>query len=209
MTQETIQLCGAEDCAELCGIIDREVEKNTIKIWRDDTNSDIRIFNAERKIPEFQGIYKKMVQYYTDQRGEAPNHSFLMVNRVVPKPDSSGSGGGWHRDSWLNQNKVFVFLSDVNEENGPFEYIPGTGGILPKTIDLIRYGRSLRSPDERVATKPKKSLLVNAGQGIYLDTTILHRGRPIRSGHRYAATLYAFNLNKKRTMRSRARFDNM
>lgn len=209
MTQEIIQLCSTQECADLRNIVDSEVEKDTIKIWRDDTGSDIRIFNAERKIPAFQDLYDRMVEYYTDQRGAAPNYSFLMVNRVVPKPNGAGSGGGWHRDSWMNQNKVFAFLSDVSEENGPFEYIPGTGNIIAKGLDLVRYGRSLRTPDERVADKSKQSLVVSAGQGIYLDTTVLHRGRPIAEGQRYAATLYAFNLDAKRTARSRAKFGDM
>lgn len=209
MTQEIIQLCSMQECANLRGIVDNEIEKGAIKVWRDDTGSDIRIFNAERKIPAFQSIYDTMLTYYTNQRGKAPNYSFLMVNRVVPKPNGAGSGGGWHRDSWMNQNKVFAFLSDVSEENGPFEYIPGTGSIIAKGLDFIRYGRSLRTPDERVTSKPKQSLVVNAGQGIYLDTTVLHRGRPIAKGQRYAATLYAFNLDAKRTARSRARFGNM
>mgnify|MGYP000327240200 CR=1 FL=1 len=209
MSQEIIQLCSTQDCVDFRSIVDAEIEKNTIKIWRDDTGSDIRIFNAERKIPALQGLYDNMVTYYTQQRGEAPNYAFLMVNRVVPKPNSAGSGGGWHRDSWINQNKVFAFLSDVSEENGPFEYIPGTGNILAKGMDLVRYGRSLRTPDARVADKPKKSLTVTAGQGIYLDTTVLHRGRPIEAGQRYAATLYAFNLGAKRTARSRAKFNDL
>ena len=36
------------------------------------------------------------------------------------------SSGRWHLDSFNNQIKVFTFLNDVNEENGPFEMIPKT-----------------------------------------------------------------------------------
>src|SRR5439155_1288274 len=33
----------------------------------------------------------------------------------------------WHRDPWDNHIvKVFVYFSDVDEEAGPFEYVPGS-----------------------------------------------------------------------------------
>lgn len=209
MTQKIIEICSPEECRNLRAEIDVAEQADKIKIWRDDSGSDIRIFRAETKIPAFQDLYGKMVDIYTRERGEAPNYSFLMVNRVTPKSGNLGSGGGWHRDSWANQQKVFSFLSDVGIENGPFEYLPGTGNLHVKLLDMLRYGRSLRTPEDRVAHRKSVPLLVNAGEGIFLDTTVLHRGRPIQKGRRYAATLYAYNLDAKRLARIREKFDDL
>jgi len=202
--------CFADEaqCAMLRDTVDRAIAEDTIKIWRDDEGSDIRIYNAERKVPEFSPLYDAMVAHYTSERGVAPKHSFLMVNRLIPMEGNLGSGGGWHRDTWLRQYKIFVFLSDVGEANGPFEYIPGSNRWSAKLKDLIRYRRSLRVPAGHVRGE-SVLLTVSAGEGTYFDTTTLHRGSPIREGARYAATLYAFDTSGEKLRRSKERFDVM
>ena len=34
-----------------------------------------------------------------------------------------GSGGSWHRDSYLRQFKSLIYLNDVTDENGPFQVL--------------------------------------------------------------------------------------
>lgn len=194
------------ECAILRDTVDQTIADDKVKIWRDDQGSDIRIYNAERKVSAFKPLYDAMMAHYTEEQGTAPNHAFLMVNRLTPTEGNLGSGGGWHRDTWLSQHKIFVFLSDVGEANGPFEYIPGTNRIGAKLKDFIRYRRTLRVPAEHVHGN-SELLTVSAGEGTYFDTTTLHRGSPIRDGVRYAATLYAFDARGKKLQRSKERFD--
>ena len=201
------QFLDASQCAAYRDAIDAAIAESSVAMWRDDLDSDVRIYNAQRKLPVFQPLFDAMVAHHTEQRGEAPGHALLMVNRVLPKDGNLGSGGGWHRDTWFNQNKVFVFFTDVDEANGPFEYVPGSGTLSAKLWDLVRHGRSLRIPDERVAKRPKRLLTIKEGQGTYFDTTLVHRGSPIREGGRYAATLYAFNTKGEKLRKSRERFD--
>lgn len=208
MTSKIRRFADDAECAMLRDTVDRTIAEDKVKIWRDDHGSDIRIYNAERKVPEFRPLYDAMIAHYTAEKGAAPNHAFLMVNRLIPKQGNLGSGGGWHRDTWLSQHKIFVFLSDVGEANGPFEYIPGTNRMSVKLKDLIRYRRSLRVPAEHVRGE-SELLTVSAGEGTYFDTTTLHRGSPIREGARYAATLYAFDASGEKLRRSKERFDVM
>lgn len=57
-------------------------------------------------------------------------NSHTLGAKLVPKDNNLGSGEGWHRDSvYRIQYKSIVYLTDVNENNGPFEYILGSHKI--------------------------------------------------------------------------------
>jgi len=45
-----------------------------------------------------------------------------------------GSGGSWHRDSFSSRIKSFAYLTDMDEQNGPFMYIKGSH----KKSDIIK-----------------------------------------------------------------------
>ncbi|MDQ0564868.1 hypothetical protein GRI55_14560 [Erythrobacter citreus] len=211
MGNEIFQFLDKRQCYDLRQSIDRAIENKSVKLWHDAQGADIRIFNAERKLPEFQPLFEKMLGYYVLKYGFAPRHAFLMVNRIVAAEGNLGSGGGWHRDSWFRQRKVFVFLSDVNEVNGPLEYVSGTGALGVKLADFIRYRGSLRVPTLMGRAKKSKRMLLTLaeGHGVHLDTTVVHRGRPIREGVRYAATLYAFDARGEKLSQSKARFEKL
>ncbi|ASJ74605.1 phytanoyl-CoA dioxygenase family protein [Granulosicoccus antarcticus] len=198
------QFLSAIECAGLREQFDVHVGSGNIKIWTDTSESDVRVFHAEKKIPVFQKLYESLKAEYVESFGSEPDYSFLLVNRVVPKQGGLGSGGGWHRDSWFNQCKVFAFLSDVGESNGPLEYIPGSNSLLRKGCDILKYRRSLRvAAGANIEGVP---VLLKAGQGFSMDTTVIHRGRPILEGVRYAATLYAFNLDSRRLVKCKQKF---
>ena len=57
-----------------------------------------------------------------------------------------GSGGGWHRDNTiLKYPKAMIYLSDVNDSNGCFEYIKGTHNI--KGIINLLFKKNIK-PDQ-------------------------------------------------------------
>ena len=41
----------------------------------------------------------------------------------MPAKNNKGSGEGWHRDGFFRQFKSMIYLSNVDEDNGPFELI--------------------------------------------------------------------------------------
>ena len=45
------------------------------------------------------------------------------MGEFLKNKEGASSGGGWHRDHHFELFKVMVYLSDVNEKNGPFSYI--------------------------------------------------------------------------------------
>jgi hypothetical protein len=100
----------------------------------------------------------------------------------------------WHRDPEdLNVVKVFLYFVDVDEEAGPFEYVPGSteGGRYAK---LFPWGKNEQwyPPVEKFDRKVPQSdrLLVTgpAGTIVICDTSGFHRGGHARSKPRILST---------------------
>ena len=124
-----------------------------------------------------------------------------LVGHLTAVPGNSGSGGGWHRDSFANQFKAMIYLSDVGPENGPFQYILGSHNLRAMIRDQRRAELGIdqtRITEGQIARllneKPQRLASVTglAGTLILADTTGLHRGTPIVSGERYALTNYYY-----------------
>ena len=93
--------------------------------------------------------------------------------------------------------KVFIYLNDVDENNGPHCYIEGS-----HIDELHSYGVSFshRIPDNKINQYYKseriKILTAQAGSITFGDTSCVHKGLPVKSGHRvmlqleYASSLY-------------------
>ena len=50
-------------------------------------------------------------------------NAFTLFNKVETLPGSKGSGEGWYKDSSFRQFKAFLYLSDVGENDAPFQVI--------------------------------------------------------------------------------------
>lgn len=102
-------------------------------------------------------------------------------------PDSNAAQL-WHfdmdRPKWL---KLFFYISDCNENNGPHCYIKGTNrnNNIPFKIRKLGY---LRIDDQIINNEYKKSDLIefnfNQGDMIFEDTRGLHKGKQLKSGFR-------------------------
>ena len=124
-----------------------------------------------------------------------------MAGRLSADSKNCGSGGGWHRDSFTNQFKAIIYLSDVGHGNGPFQYVRGSHRLSSMICDQQR--AALGIMQSRVCNNQIRKLidknparlmtLIGApGTLILADTTGLHRGMPITSDSRYALTNYYF-----------------
>jgi|TARA_A100001518_G_C1221714_1_gene66394 hypothetical protein len=159
------------------------------KVWQDDKGSDTRILGFEDLIPDLLGLFRldeniKAVESYTGRRARS---WFLMANKLVPKDENLGSGGGMHRDSpFSHQVKCIWYLNDVSSENGPFQYIPESN------VGLIRARSRFPLGQTRFDELTEKAVEVTGDAGTLLvcDTKCIHGGKPILDGVRYAVTLY-------------------
>lgn len=138
--------------------------------------------------------------------------AFVLSGTISATAGNLGSGEGWHRDSFFGQFKAILYLVDVDPDNGPFQFIRGSHRLARKYADHFRHGASLnrnRSTDAIidaiVAAEPGRlvSACGPAGSLVLVDTSGLHRGKPLNRGRRIALTNYfyrAAQLSQPRTL---------
>jgi len=177
-------------CKQLIMCIDKILEqKKHLRVWKDNTGSDCRIFGFEHEIGSLISQFKitSKIEEIDKYTGRKTKSWFLMANKVLPKNANLGSGGGLHRDSpFFHQVKCIWYLNDVGEDNGPFRYLHGSNKNLYQTRGEFPLGQT------RFTTTDRKFEEVHAKSGTLLvcDTKCIHGGKPIASGVRYAVTLY-------------------
>lgn len=123
------------------------------------------------------------------------NYITLMKTVVMPESGPVQSQR-WHRDpEEKRQCKVFVYLNDVDEDTGPFIYVPQSvrgkkyGRLFPQKPPEGNY------PSEGVIEKlipPSeiRYLTGKAGTVIFCDTTGLHKGGHSRAKSRLMFTVF-------------------
>lgn len=193
----------AEICARLRAASDALLERHAGGIFVDRWGADHRLYlHANLPGPLGEIARDPSLQRLAEAalRGPAVNAG-LLVARLEARADNAGSGAGWHRDSFLSQVKTLIYLSDVEEANGPFQYVLGSHrlGAMLRDRRAARLGwRQRRVPEEAVqqllAAAPQRlrSVTGKAGTLVLADTTGLHRGMPIRQGSRHALTSYFY-----------------
>lgn len=197
----------ANACHDLHREIIRVQDRYPAAVSRRSNGADLRMFGAD-KASETIGNFgndPSLQKIAAACLGERAINAFTLAATIHFTPNNQGSGEGWHRDSFVGQFKAILYLTDVSEETGPFEFILNSHHLYSKYRDRLAYGIPLhttriedevvqqitqREPERhRVATGP-------AGTLVLADTTGIHRGRPLRTGGRAALTNYYFDAAK-------------
>lgn len=151
----------------------------------EDDDGMLDIFNIDESVPEIRDI--KHDEFISDIIHRASNGSFEPENINTYYNRSVTNTRGYHFDSYDNQYKAFVYLTDVPDESyGPYSYIKGSNrrsygrrrleGILNRLRDekptaAIFYDEN----DIKTFTAPKGTLIIS-------DQTGYHRGMPQEKG---------------------------
>ena len=175
-------------------------KKKLYKYFIDQEESDERVFNFQDFTKNTDIIVNNNLisNIYKGVTGRMSCETTVMANKVKYKENNKGSGGGWHKDSPIRtQFKAFVYLNDVNANNGPLEIIKGSHSLsfsikksFPNFFDKkYRFSNEEIESDREVMQK-KEMLCGKAGTLILANTKALHRGKPIIEGYRKALTVY-------------------
>ena len=194
-----------EECDAYVNEIDQLFITYENKLWRDSLDSDLRLFGAERVS---ECLHQFFDHPFLNELADAYCKADVLnlhtlAGRIRACPNNKGSGGGWHRDSvHFKQFKAIVYLTDVDINNGPYQYIKGShkNSSIYKAIrnSGIRFNQN-RLSEEVVKvflqTEGVEMLTVTgkAGTLILTETRGIHRGMPIREGIRYALTNYYYS----------------
>lgn len=196
-----------ERCRELRTEIDHLLATYPAQVQVDAAGSDHRLFGADRVSPLIRSFYDDVFIRRIMEAHEKTDRltGLTLAARLDFVPDNHGSGDGWHRDwSVREQIKAIIYLSDVTEKNGPFEYIEGSHHPLTIINDLVQNSFSFnqnRFTHTEIevllarGNRATKRILFpgKAGTLILVNTRGLHRGSPIQEGVRYALTNYVWS----------------
>ncbi len=137
------------------------------------------------KAPGFLGIAndKQLLQIAADFLGCKPTIGYMAAWWSYPTGKGAQEAEHFHRDvdDWRFL-KLFVYVSDVDQDNGPHVYVrsSATSGKLTRSIR--------RFDEEEVAEAFGKESIVclpgKAGSGFMEDTFGIHRGLPVSRGER-------------------------
>ena len=108
--------------------------------------------------------------------------------------DERKSSQRWHRD--FNDRhllKAFLYLVDVDEDTGPFEYVPGSapGGELDELWPWRPLGENYPPQDELTEKISERAVTFVAPKGtiIFCNTSGFHRGGFAKTNPRVLATV--------------------
>jgi hypothetical protein len=152
---------------------------------------------AFKEDPLFLGIASTV-------NGVSSTAAFTLAG-ILHGEKKGSSGAGWHRDAFFSQFKAMLYLTDVNEENGPFQFIEGShhlGSVLRDSCLAKSKCMHDRLDDRQVelivGRNPSrlKTLTAKAGTVILFNSSGIHRGKPIVLGERVALTNYYYETNR-------------
>lgn len=186
-------------------------------IKKEGLSGDQRIFGIE-KFSE-NALQFKNDKFLTDIVLKASEvefiSKFILAGKVeFRKGVNTNSGGDWHRDSDIKQYKIFLYLTNVGEKNGPFMLIPKRSfnpkrskknitlrnrllnffniRLLPPRFENNTIMSSLEENDLKI-----EKVIANRGTVFICDTSLIHKGDIIQDGERYSFTNYLYQNSPK------------
>jgi ectoine hydroxylase-related dioxygenase (phytanoyl-CoA dioxygenase family) len=189
------------DCKKIKKKINLFIKKYPEKLYYSKAKDDRRIHGAELIDNKF--IKKYYNSKFIKKIGFLYTFSILknlmtMANKTKFISNNLGSGGGWHRDNLIKQYKSILYLVDVDRSNGPFQLIKKSQEfrqILKDNLKMETDVRTYRYKNDQVnSIKKNRTVTIEgkAGTLIIVDTSVIHRGSPLKFGTRYALTNYYY-----------------
>ncbi|MFW6358474.1 MAG: phytanoyl-CoA dioxygenase family protein, partial [Chroococcales cyanobacterium] len=107
----------------------------------------------------------------------------------------------WHRDTQDRRHiKIMVYLNDVDEESGPFEYLPISSTPLNLSLKYALYSTTFLPEKESKKLIPKskiKSCVGRAGTVVFFEPNGFHHGKMPTLKERHAV-LFKYNSRNPR-----------
>ncbi|HEV7801727.1 MAG TPA: phytanoyl-CoA dioxygenase family protein [Burkholderiales bacterium] len=176
----------AAQLAEWGVAFDRSEAQSYEQVVRDFNPSTLTLYMLERSEAFRQTwLDPYLLDIVTSYMGIVPKLSEAYVRRNFPAPHRT-MNHYWHRDlnAPVHLLKIFFFLSDCGEENGPHDFVRASH----KNLDVLN-GKRYFSDDEVDCAYPPGGKdrivsIVKAGTVVIEDTRGLHRAQLPQAGFR-------------------------
>ena len=136
-------ICVIEDyfSPEFCDQAVKDMEDGLVRFKskiqsesKEGTSGDERLFKMENHYDTAKEFANDplLLEVGSEYYGYPLISHFVLGGKVQARDNQIvNSGGGWHRDNRMKQIKTLVYLSDVEDENGPYLFLPSSN-----TFDL-------------------------------------------------------------------------
>jgi len=191
-------------CAQARAELDRLILDQPGSVRLFSNGSDKRLFGAERAGPQIRSFHEdSFLKSIGEIEGGFSIYNLVTLGARIDATEANrGSGDGWHRDAFGYQFKAILYLSDVTDDNGPFEYMTGSHKLWRVGLDSA-LGRFPTPPETRIDRshidrQVERGLLsprrftARAGTVVLANTAGVHGGAPLKAGNRYALTNYYY-----------------
>ena len=114
---------------------------------------------------------------------------FTLAGKISSSGHEYGSGGPWHRDSYFRQFKSLLYLTDVDENHGPFQIISEShdkehisNDTKTANLESMQCQFDQNTVKQILEKEPERlhSLTAKAGTVVLVDTSCIHRGVPLK-----------------------------
>lgn len=152
-------------------------------------------------VNELPEKYQAITAFANDPLITAVSLAFLNKTSVTIKAQAGltliggDSGAGWHKDTIKRGFKALMYLNDVSQSGGPFQFLTNyQDKKLQHMIDQrgrnTRYSEGAINEQVQFYSAEVKSILAPAGSVVLFDISNVHRGAPCSTKSRAAMTLY-------------------
>ena len=195
----------SKECQILRDEIDRliDIYKDENILWRDTLNCDQRLYMSNDRSELINRFYKDKFLSSVAENYFKGKMSVMQTlgSKLSFVKDNKGSGGGWHRDANFFQFKCILYLSNVDNSNGPFQIIENSHklkSIIKDTTIMRKKSLDVRISDDEIErlinidSNRYKQLISSQGTLIFVDSSCIHSGKPIEYGSRYTLFNYFY-----------------
>ena len=191
-------------------IQDNKLEKlviNSINKYFPNEKGDTRLFAIEEESKEIKNFFFDIIDTHKEHIKAVSTikqlylHS-IMGGHLTKKSEKTSSGGDWHVDHHFELYKIMIYLSDVEEKNGPFSYLEGSHSKLVQFFHLIffkffsqnptRFSESSMKIIKKIFQLQKKIFVGKKGTVIVFNSAGIHRGIDIEKDKRTSLTAYIY-----------------
>jgi len=163
-----------------------------------------RIYNPHLNAP-FLREYANRLQSIVDEYfgvTNVPLEMSLYQKSLVPNSIMDVPGGyGYHTDDNKKNIKIFIYLSDVNIDNGPFCVSPKSHGFVASKLkswvfwEITSNRKYLYSDTLPNKCDPHVEIIGKSGTIFIVDTTAYHKAIPLVRGSR---DLFLLSFSERR-----------
>tara|TARA_B110000196_G_scaffold282198_1_gene263316 strand:- start:7 stop:705 length:699 start_codon:yes stop_codon:yes gene_type:complete len=195
-------------CSQAVADLEDAISKFPEKVQssaKEETSGDSRIFKMENhyETAKFFAEDPFLLDVCSSYMNYPIKSHFVLGGKVsYQSSQTTNSGGGWHRDNAQGQIKTIIYLSDVEEKNGPFLFLPSSNqyelekrnqeGATRYSDEVVNNFCKSNKIEPHKVTGPKATV-------IFADTSFIHRGENIKGGSRYSYTNYYFEDTTERS----------